>query len=120
MAAIPEVTQTLAAQSCVRCADDEAPISMDAVDRWLVQLPGWRIEAEPHPNVCKTFDVKAFSGAIAFAAAIGRIADDADHHPRLTLDWGRVEVRWWTHTIGGLHGNDFVMAARTEVEYAGA
>jgi 4a-hydroxytetrahydrobiopterin dehydratase len=25
-----------------------------------------------------------------------------------------VTVSWWTHKIGGLHGNDFIMAARTD------
>ncbi|WP_446699515.1 4a-hydroxytetrahydrobiopterin dehydratase [Aeromonas sp. OTU364] len=23
-------------------------------------------------------------------------------------------VSWWTHKIGGLHRNDFIMAARTD------
>jgi 4a-hydroxytetrahydrobiopterin dehydratase len=25
-----------------------------------------------------------------------------------------VTVEWWTHAIGGLHRNDFIMAARTD------
>ncbi|APJ15102.1 pterin-4-alpha-carbinolamine dehydratase [Aeromonas hydrophila] len=25
-----------------------------------------------------------------------------------------VTVSWWTHKIGGLHRNDFIMAARTD------
>ena len=31
--------------------------------------------------------------------------------------WGSVTVTWWTHKIGGLHRNDFVMAARTDKIY---
>ena len=27
---------------------------------------------------------------------------------------GKVTVSWWTHKIGGLHRNDFIMAARTD------
>lgn len=26
-----------------------------------------------------------------------------------------VTVSWWTHKIGGLHRNDFIMAARTDL-----
>ncbi len=28
--------------------------------------------------------------------------------------WGRVTINWWTHKIGGLHQNDFIMAAKTD------
>ncbi|WP_372241281.1 4a-hydroxytetrahydrobiopterin dehydratase [Aeromonas hydrophila] len=28
--------------------------------------------------------------------------------------WGKVTVSWWTYKIGGLHRNDFIMAARTD------
>jgi 4a-hydroxytetrahydrobiopterin dehydratase len=27
-------------------------------------------------------------------------------------------VSWWTHKIGGLHRNDFIMAAKTDELYA--
>jgi len=42
------------------------------------------------------------------------LADAEDHHPTLLVEWGRVTVSWWTHSLGGLHRNDFVMAARTD------
>ncbi|MDX1267227.1 MAG: 4a-hydroxytetrahydrobiopterin dehydratase, partial [Oceanisphaera sp.] len=32
-----------------------------------------------------------------------------------TLEWGKVTVTWWTHAIHGLHRNDFIMAARTDL-----
>ena len=53
-----------------------------------------------------------------FADAVGAIAEAADHHPALTVEWGKVTVRWWTHVIGGLHRNDTVMAARTDTAFA--
>ncbi|MBR9857042.1 MAG: 4a-hydroxytetrahydrobiopterin dehydratase, partial [Gammaproteobacteria bacterium] len=37
------------------------------------------------------------------------------HHPTITLEWGKVTVTWWTHAIHGLHRNDFIMAARTDL-----
>jgi 4a-hydroxytetrahydrobiopterin dehydratase len=30
------------------------------------------------------------------------------------LEWGKVTVTWWTHVIGGLHKNDFIMAAKCD------
>jgi 4a-hydroxytetrahydrobiopterin dehydratase len=38
-----------------------------------------------------------------------------DHHPLIITEWGRVTVQWWTHKIHGLHQNDFIMAAKTDV-----
>lgn len=33
---------------------------------------------------------------------------------RLLTEWGKVTVTWWSHSIKGLHRNDFIMAARTD------
>ena len=53
--------------------------------------------------------------ALALAVRIGQAADAADHHPALLVEWGRLTVRWWTHSIAGLGPNDFVMAASTDL-----
>lgn len=45
---------------------------------------------------------------------VGALAEAQGHHPALITEWGRVTVCWWTHKIGGLHRNDFIMAARTD------
>jgi 4a-hydroxytetrahydrobiopterin dehydratase len=52
-----------------------------------------------------------------FANQISIIAEQGDHHPALLIEWGRVTVTWWSHSIGGLHLNDFVMAAKTDEIY---
>ena len=49
-----------------------------------------------------------------FTLAVGTMAAEEDHHPKLVTEWGRVTVWWWTHAIHGLHRNDFIMAARTD------
>ena len=43
------------------------------------------------------------------------LAEAEGHHPALLTEWGRVTVTWWTHKIRGLHRNDFIMAAKTEM-----
>lgn len=56
---------------------------------------------------------------MAFASKAGQAADENDHHPKITIEWGKAEVRWWTHAIRGLHQNDFVMAAICDDLYEG-
>jgi 4a-hydroxytetrahydrobiopterin dehydratase len=52
--------------------------------------------------------------ALAFTDRIGALAEAEGHHPALLTEWGKVRVEWWTHKIGGLHRNDFIMAAKTD------
>ena len=66
------------------------------------------------PHLQRAFALDDFASAISFADAIATEADEQDHHPRLTVEWGSVLVEWWTHATAGLHRNDFIMAARSE------
>lgn len=66
-----------------------------------------------------SFRFPDFAAALAFTDAVGAAAEESGHHPALLTEWGRVTVTWWTHKIRGLHRNDVIMAARTDVLYAG-
>ena len=63
----------------------------------------------------KVFNFDNYSDAISFTNKIAQLAEEEDHHPAILLEWGRVEVTWWTHKIGGLHKNDFIAAAKTDL-----
>jgi 4a-hydroxytetrahydrobiopterin dehydratase len=62
----------------------------------------------------RRFGFPDFAEALAFTNRVGEAAEAEGHHPRLVTEWGSVVVTWWTHKIGGLHRNDFVMAAKTD------
>ena len=62
----------------------------------------------------RVFRFRNFQAALAFTNRVGALAEAQGHHPLLITEWGRVTVCWWTHKIGGLHLNDFIMAARTD------
>ena len=66
------------------------------------------------PRLERMFRFEDFKAAMAFANRVAELAEEAGHHPALLVEWGRVTVSWWTHDIGGLHRNDFIMAARTD------
>ena len=104
----------LAAERCVACRPD-APRVEDAEARSLLkELPGWSIEVKDGvPRLSRSFMFPDFQQALTFADRVGETAEAEDHHPELLVTWGRVTVGWWTHAIGGLHRNDFVMAAKT-------
>ena len=68
-------------------------------------------------DVLLTRGAREFVSALAFTNAIGNLAESEGHHPKLTTEWGRVQVTWWTHKIRNLHRNDFIMAAKTDQLY---
>ena len=85
----------------------------------LQHLPSWRLVAtDDVERLEKIFEFKNFADALAFTVQVGRLADEVDHHPTILTAWGKTTVTWWTHSLQGLHRNDFIMAAKTEALYA--
>jgi 4a-hydroxytetrahydrobiopterin dehydratase len=102
--------------TCETCATDGKPLTTAECAALLQQLAGWRIESENNvAQLCKTYLFTDFDQALAFTNQIGGLAKQHDHHPALLTEWGKVTVRWWTHSVSGLHRNDFILAARTDV-----
>ena len=115
-----ETTQSLAKETCQACRPGSPRVSRTNANDLLGALPGWEIAQAGGIDVLSaTFAFETFGAALEFANRIGDLADAADHHPEIVVEWGRARVRWWTHTISGLHRNDFIMAARTSASKAG-
>lgn len=100
---------------CVPCEGGEPPLKPADVDRLLAQVSGWRVETvEDHPVLTKTFRFKDFVGAVEFVNKIKDVAEAEGHHPDLRIHWNTVRVENWTHATGGLHENDFILAAKID------
>jgi len=85
------------------------------LEQLLLQLDNWQIDRSmPELQLVRSFKFKDFTEALDFTNRIGVLAEQTDHHPSILLEWGKVSVRWWTHSTGGLHINDFILAARTD------
>ena len=109
----------LAQERCTACRPDSPAVAADEAAALLANLSGWRIvEPAAVKRLAATFAFADFATALAFVNRVGALAEAADHHPRMILEWGRAKVEWWTHAIGGLHRNDFIMAARCNQAYS--
>ncbi len=107
------MSEPLARETCQACRPDSPRVGAEEAARLLAQLPGWEIVTQAGiEQLSGTFEFDNFAGALAFTNRVGALAEAADHHPMIVTEWGRVNVRWWTHTVNGLHRNDFIMAAR--------
>ena len=101
--------------SCYDCKAGSSPVSESETDDLLQYIPLWtRTTHELGYMLTREFKFEGYKDAFAFAAKIADLADKQNHHPKLVTEWGKVSVFWWTHTISGLHLNDFIMAAKTD------
>ena len=101
--------------TCKPCTAGGKPLTTAECDALLQQLTGWCIESENAvAQLSKTYLFTDFDQALVFTNQIDSIARQHDHHPALLTEWGKVTIRWWTHSVSGLQRNDFIMAARTD------
>jgi len=105
-------------ENCAPLDVKSEPISETDIKEFLPQIPDWQITSvDGIPRLKRTFKFSNFLGALKFTNTVGELAEEQGHHPLITLTWGQATVEWWTHDIGGLHLNDFIMAAKTDILY---
>jgi 4a-hydroxytetrahydrobiopterin dehydratase len=61
----------------------------------------------------RTFSFANFREALDFVNRVGELAESENHHPDIQLGYGRVTLRWWTHTAGGVTERDAELAQRS-------
>lgn len=109
----------LATMKCVACRKGEPTVTEAEVAELHPQVPDWQIvERDGIRRLERVFKFKNFAEALSFTRRVGEQAEEEGHHPALLTEWGRVTATWWTHKIGGLHRNDFIMAAKTDQVFA--
>jgi 4a-hydroxytetrahydrobiopterin dehydratase len=102
---------SLRERRCTPCTGATPKLDADAIAALLPQLPGWTVRDE---RLHRTFSFGDFAGAIAFVNRMAEVAELEDHHPDFTVHYREVEVTIWTHAVGGLSENDFILAAKID------
>jgi len=103
----------LTAKRCVPCEGGVAPMGAGEANSMLDQLDDWELD-EAGKEISRSFEFKNYYEAMAFVNALAWIAHEQDHHPDLQVGYNRVQVRFSTHSIGGLSENDFICAAKID------
>ena len=110
----------LSKEKCAVTRRNTTPATDAEIAELHSQIDGWEIAhvVDGIPRLQKRYRFRDFNGAMNFSVELGKASDEEIHHPRLIVEWGWVNVEWWTHKIRALHRNDFVMAAKTDAIYA--
>ncbi len=91
-------------------------LSDQEIQAKLTAQPGWKQDGDA---IVRQFTFSSFPDAIAFTTRLAFDAQEADHHPDLTISYKRVTVRWSTHDQGGVTDKDLAGAAASD-KIAGA
>jgi 4a-hydroxytetrahydrobiopterin dehydratase len=103
---------------CVACRRDAPTVTPAEIAEFHPQVPDWElVTVDGIDRLQRVFSFDDFVQALDFTRRVGQVAEEEGHHPALLTEWGRTTVTWWTHKIRGLHRNDFVMAAKTDLLY---
>jgi 4a-hydroxytetrahydrobiopterin dehydratase len=102
----------LATKRCEPCEQGASALKGEELRKLYGQIEGWTLVNEHHLE--KEYRFKDFREALGFVNRLGEVAEEEGHHPDIFLTWGKVKVTLWTHSVGGLSENDFILAAKAD------
>lgn len=109
-----ETADQLVAKKCKPCEGGVDPATRQEAEQQLKKLSGWRLTNDGQ-RIRKDWTVKNFMAGIDFFHRVAQVAEEDGHHPDLHLEgYRKVWIELWTHAIGGLSENDFILAAKID------
>ncbi|HEY1318862.1 MAG TPA: 4a-hydroxytetrahydrobiopterin dehydratase [Streptosporangiaceae bacterium] len=81
----------------------------DEITAALAGLPGWQRAGD---SITTTVELADFRASMLFTGAVAYLAEEANHHPDVLIQWNKVTLTLSTHSEGGLTGNDMNLAKK--------
>jgi 4a-hydroxytetrahydrobiopterin dehydratase len=92
-----------------------AKLSADQIMDNLKPLSGWQYKDNA---ISKLYRFKEFMDGIRFINRVAEMAEAADHHPDILVNYTRVTFTCSTHDQGGVTDKDFKLAEQIERAFA--
>ena len=101
----------LAKLKCVPCEVKIPPMPLAKARKLVKQTRGWRLDKRGW--LVRDYKFRDFKQNMAFANRVARLAEREGHHPNIYVNsWNKLRLELYTHFIGGLSENDFILAAK--------
>jgi 4a-hydroxytetrahydrobiopterin dehydratase len=84
-------------------------LTEDEITGRLPGVPGWAWQGD---SITTTVTQSDFREAFLFVGAVAYLAEQANHHPDILIEWNKVTLTLSTHSEGGLTAGDFDLAER--------
>jgi len=100
-------------KQCVPCEGGTPRLDAEAAAAGARFLTGWEVR-EDGTRLAKRYRFADFVAAMRFVNAMAEVAEAEGHHPDFAVHYATVDVTLWTHAVGGLSENDFILAAKLD------
>ncbi len=81
----------------------------DQITAELNESPGWGLQ---NGEITRTVERRDFTDALLLVGAVAFLAEEANHHPDILIQWNKVTLTLSTHSAGGLTPADLTLAPR--------
>lgn len=105
---------------CVPCEGGTPPLLGEKEAELIKQVQDWILVRDPTTTsgqvavhkITRQFKFENFKEALVFVNKVGELAESEGHHPDIKIVYNKVALDLFTHAVGGLSENDFIMAAK--------
>ncbi len=102
-----------ASKRCVPCEGGIPAFTPGEVEVAARSVSGWEVR-DGHKKLHRHLRFADFREAMRFVNAMAELAEAEGHHPDFCVHFSTVDVTLWTHAVGGLSENDFILAAKLD------
>jgi 4a-hydroxytetrahydrobiopterin dehydratase len=104
----------LQTKKCVPCEGGTPPLTPEEIQNYHNQIDAaWHVVEDK--KIQREYTFKDFKEAMKFVNAVAEIAESEGHHPDIHISYNHVRIVLWTHAVGGLTENDFILASKVDV-----
>lgn len=83
----------------------------EIIQERIKKIPEWELNED---SISRSFEFDEYQLAIDFVNAVAEIAEEAQHHPDISINYTSVTLVLTTHSKGGLTESDFEVAVRID------
>jgi 4a-hydroxytetrahydrobiopterin dehydratase len=109
-----ENSKCLIDKKCVPCEGGVPVLTDGQEDGFTPLIPQWSLSREGVHRITRTWEFGDFVEAMAFVNKVAEVAEEEGHHPNISIYYNKVHIELYTHAIGGLSINDFIVASKID------
>lgn len=103
----------LSIKKCVPCEGGVPTLDKVEISEYQKHIQsGWHLTSDS--KLSREYSFKDFKNTMGFVNKVADLAEAEGHHPVMHVSYNKVVIELWTHAIGGLSENDFILAAKIE------
>ncbi len=102
----------LSNQNCTKLNSNDKPLNLEEIEIYLSKVNSWNLNNKKH--IERKFFFNNYKESLQFINLISEIAERENHHPDISFGWGYAKISIYSHSLNGLHKNDFIFASKID------